>query len=179
MRARLGTGLLVPAGALCGHAAAYAVAGRGEHAALHHGYLATVAAFVVPLALAALACHAYEGTTPRRQPSLGLLLVLQSLLFLSQESVEHLLGGHGMAAVAASPAVRVGLLAQAVVAGMILVLVGAAGAAGRAVAAVILRLRPDVRVRQPLLRPLAVMPVVSRARRSRVSGRGPPSVSLA
>ncbi len=178
MHARLATGLLVPAGALCGHAAGYAVSGQGGHAELHHGYVPAVTAMVVPLALVGLAWHAFAGATRRRKPSLGPLLLLQSLLFLSQESAEHLLGGHGMAAVAASPAVRVGLLAQAVVAGVTLVLLGMARAAGRAVAAVILRLRPAPRVRAFIPRPLAPKPVVARRPHPQISERGPPILSL-
>lgn len=176
MRDRLGVALLIPAGALAGHAAAYGIAGpHGPgHADPGHGYLATVVAVAVPLALVALVWHACQGATGGRRPSLGLPLLAQPLVFLGQEGLEHLLAGHGMASFAGSPAVRVGVLAQAVVAGLTLLLVHGARATGRAVATTFLRSRPYRRTRPVVPRPPASTPVVSRAWRTRVSERGPP-----
>jgi hypothetical protein len=174
---RLGVALLIPAGALAGHAAAYGLVGghTHTHAGPGHGYLAAAAAVAVPLALAAFVWHACQGANRGRRPSLAPLLVAQPVLFLGQEGLEHLLSGHGMASLAQSPAVRVGLVAQAVVAAMTLLLVRAARATGRAVAASLLRPAPRRRDRPWVPRPPASAPVVSRARSTRVSERGPPS----
>ena len=178
LRDRLGVAFLIPAGALAGHALAYGLAGAHSHGpaqvAPGHGYLAAAAAVAIPLAVAALVWHACEGVTRRSRPSLGPLLVVQPLLFVGQEGLEHLLAGHGMASLAQSPAVRVGVVAQAVVAGMTLLLVRAARATGRVVAAALLRPCAYRRARPWMPRPPAATPVVSRARRTRVSERGPP-----
>jgi hypothetical protein len=178
LRDRLGVAFLIPAGTLVGHAAAYGLAGPHAHAHAEpgHGYLAAVAALAVPLAVVALVWHACQGATRGRRPSLRPLLVAQPMVFLGQESLEQLLSGHGMAALAQSPAVRVGVVAQAVVAGTTLLLVRAARATGRAVAATLLRPWRSGRTRPSMPRPPASTPLVSRTRRTRVSQRGPPSL---
>jgi hypothetical protein len=184
-RDRLGVAFLIPAGALAGHAVAYSLAGPDAHAHAvpAHGYLMSLAAIAIPLAFAALVWHACQGATRpplrsgaagRRRPSLGPLLVAQPLLFLGQEGLEHLLAGHGMASLAHSPAVRVGVVAQAVVAGITLLLVRAARVTGRVVAATLRRTSAHRRTRPSMPRPPGSTPVVSRVRRSRVSERGPP-----
>jgi hypothetical protein len=175
---RLGVAFLIPAGALAGHAAAYAAAGSHAHAEPGHGYLTAVAAMAVPLAVAALVWHACQGATRERRPSLGPLLVAQPLLFLGQEGLEHLLTGHGVAWLAQSPAVRVGVVAQVVVAAMTLLLVQAARAAGRAIAATLLRTWPGRHTRPSIPRPPASTSAVARARRTRVSERGPPPLPV-
>lgn len=174
---RLGVAFLIPAGALAGHAAAYGLAGPHAHAHADsgHGYLAVVAALAVPLAVVALVWHACQGAARGRRLSLGPLLVAQPLLFLAQEGLEHLLAGHGVAALAQSPAVRLGLVAQVVVAAMTLLLVRAARATGRAFAAILVRTSSSRRTRPWMPRPPAATPVVLRARRTRVNERGPPS----
>ena len=173
---RLGVAFLIPAGALVGHAAAYGLVGRHSHAHAGpgHGYLAAAAAVAVPLALAALVWHACQGASPGRRPSLGPLLVAQPLLFLAQEGLEHLVAGHSVAALVQSPTVPAGLAAQAVVAGMTLLLVRAARATGRAIAATLVRTSTYRRTRPWMPRPPASTATVSRARRTRVSERGPP-----
>jgi hypothetical protein len=176
VRDRLAVALLIPAGTLAGHAAAYALVGPHAHGhADHgHGYLTGVAALAVPLAAAALLWHGCQGATRGRRPALGPLLVAQPLLFLVQELLEQLFAGHGMASVAQSPAVRVGVVAQVVAVGMTLLLVRAARATGRAVLATFLRLRP-FRVQRPEMAcPPFSAPFVSRSRRTLVSERGPP-----
>ena len=175
---RLGLAFLIPAGALAGHAVAYGLGGTHTHGHTQvvpgHDYLAAVAALAIPLAVATLVWHACQGATRGSRPSLGPLLVAQPLLFLGQEGLEHVLAGQGMASVVQSPAVRVGVAAQAVVAGMTLLLVRAARATGRAVAATLLRTRAYRCTRPWMPRPPASTPVVSRARRTRASERGPP-----
>ena len=178
VRDRLAVAFLIPASALAAHAAAYGLAEPHGHDAPGHGYLAAVAAVAVPLAVAALVWHACQGASRGRRPALGPLLVAQPLLFLGQEGLEHLLAGHGMAAVIQSPAVRVGVVAQAVVAGMTLLLVRAARATGRAVAAALLRTCPYRHTRPAMPRPPALTPAVSRIRCTRVSERGPPALPV-
>ena len=177
---RLAVAFLIPAGALAGHAAAYGLVGSHAHAHAHgepgHAYLAAVAAVAVPLALAALVWHACQGASRGRGPTLGPLLVAQPLLFLGQEGLEHLLSGYGIASLARSPAVRVGLAAQIIVAAMTLLLVRAARATGRAVLATLLRTGAHWPPRPSVRRPPPATSAVSRARRTRVSERGPPSL---
>ena len=175
---RLAVALLLPAGALAGHAAGYALAGSQGHAEPSHGYLPVVSAAALPLALAALAWFAYGGATRRRRPSLRPLLLGQPLLFLLQEVAEHLVSGHGLASLAHSPAVRAGMLAQVVIAGIGLLLVWAARATGRAAAASLVRRRGGWCVRPPALRPPAVRAARSRPRCTLASERGPPSLSF-
>lgn len=178
VRDRLGVAFLIPAGGLVGHGAGYALAGSHPHAEPGHGYLAAVATVAVPLAVAALVWQACQGATRARRPSLGPLLVAQPLLFLGQEGLEHFLAGHGMASLAQSSAVRVGVVAQVVVAAMTLLVVHAARATGRAVAATLLRTWPGRRTSPSILRSPASTPVVSRARRTRVTERGPPPLPV-
>ena len=174
MRARLSVACLVPAGALAGHAASYGLAGAHVQLAPPHGHLPVVASVAVPVALAALAWHVWEGARSRRAPALRLLLVAQPALFLTQEALEHLLGGHGMASLAHSPAVRVGVLAQVVVAALTLLLVRAARTTGRVLVAALRRRRPlALRRESPRRAAPAAVPRISSAARH-VTERGPP-----
>ncbi|HEX2192345.1 MAG TPA: hypothetical protein VHH09_04060 [Acidimicrobiales bacterium] len=175
---RVTVAFLVPAGALAGHAIGYAAAGGHAHSGVGHGYLAALTAVAVPLALATLGWQAYRGATRGRRPALGPLVVAQPLLFLLQESLEHLVAGHGIGSVAASPAVVAGVLAQAIVAGLVLLFVRAAWATGRAAAAALRRRRRRWGSRPPVLRPATATAAVVRFSHTPVSERGPPSFSF-
>ena len=176
VRARLGVAFLVPAGVVVGHVAAYGLGGMHAQAAPPHGYLAAVAAVAIPLALVALLWQGWDGARSTRGPSLRLLLVAQPALFVAQEGLEHLLGGHGMASLAHSGAVRVGVVAQVFFAALTVLLVRAARATGRVVVAALRRRRPLPRGAEstpPMEPSVGASP---RALRSRVSERGPPSL---
>lgn len=172
---RLAAAFLILASTLAGHAAAYAVAGGHTHA-VGHGYLAALTAVAVPLGFGALVWHACQGAARRWHPSLGHLLVAQPLLFLAQEGLEHALTGHGIASLAHSPTLAVGLAAQALAAATSLLLLRGARATGRAAAA-LLRPRPSVAARRPPVpRPRPSTPLHSRLSGHRVRERAPPSL---
>ena len=131
---RVAVVLAAPTGVLAGHALGYTAA--GPHAgAVDHSYLGTAAAVVGPLAVAAVLWAVATGGRSRsrsglRPLPLGPLLAAQWAMFAGQEMVEHALAGHGPADALASPAVWLGLGAQAVVALGLAVLLKAAGLAG-------------------------------------------------
>jgi len=174
---RLGAALLVPAGALAGHAAAYRISGGHAGVAIDHGYLAGAAVVAVPLALAGLVWHAAQGAQGARCSSLRLLVVTQSAVFVAQEALEHVLAGHGVASLVHSPALRLGITAQVVVALLVMLLVRGARATGRAVAA--LRIQPQTWSDQGS-RPRFRAPSAPRTtpRDNAISERGPPPLLL-
>ena len=165
--------LLLPAGALLGHAAAYGIGGTHGAAAPAHGYLTGVVAVAAPLALAGLVWHAWQGGRGGKRPSMRLLVVGQPLAFVAQEGAEHVVGGHGLASVLQSPAVRVGIAAQVLVALTSALLVRAARATGRAVVAMLRRRRDwgghESGPRPPTVTPAPLAPMVGSS-----CERGPP-----
>ena len=148
-----GTALLLPGAVLVGHAVGYVLDPSHGVADPAHGHLTAVAVMAAPLALAALVWHAWRGGRGDRSPALRLLLVGQPTLFLAQEGFEHALGGHGLASLAQSSAVRLGLAAQFVVAVLVMLLVRAARAAGRGVVTALGRRQWAAREVQPGSRP--------------------------
>ncbi len=177
MRARhLGAAFLVPAGALVGHAAAYGLGGGHGNVAPDHGYLAGAATVAGPLALVGLVWQAWLGARGSSCPSLRLLVVTQSAVFVGQEALEHVLGGHGLASLVQSSAVRVGVAAQVVVAALAMVLVRAARATGRAVAAAMRRRPQTWKEHDSAPRLGATLTLPPSQTSPAVSERGPPSL---
>ena len=175
VKSRLGVVSLVPAGALAGHAAAYALAGSA-HSHGSHGYLGVVLAVAVPVALAALVWHAWQGARSVSSPRLGMLFLAQPVVFLAQEGVEHVLAGHGLASVAHSPAVSVGLVAQLAVAALSVVLVRAARSTGQAIASAVRRRARRVPTAQAQPPPVDVPAAQPSRRGTPRSERGPPGL---
>jgi hypothetical protein len=170
-RRRLMIALLVPVGVWLGHALAYAVGGPpGAEAAGQHGYLGLAPTLTVPSALIAVAWWA-AGRHGRRAELPGALSLAgaQTALFLVQESIERLAAGDPLAVLTA-PVLWWGLAAQALVAGLVALLVRGAR---RTVEA--LRRRP----RRPAAGAAAPHAATAerpagRRRRTPVSRRGPP-----
>jgi hypothetical protein len=121
--------LVAPAGVLIGHVIAYAASGPG-HApgAAGHGYLSSLAAVAVPLAVAGLCLSALGKGAPG--VSLRQLCALQCAAFVTQETLEHLVAGEPLVAVVGSVPVWLGLGAQAIVAFGATAAVGAVSVAG-------------------------------------------------
>lgn len=176
---RLSIAFLIPAGALVGHAAGYAMGGGHGHATPAHGDLTAAVGLAVPLGLAALAWHVWQGARGEAAPSLRLLLAAQPVVFLVQEVLEFTLGGHGMASLAQSPAVRAGVAAQVVVAVLIMLLVRVARAAGQAVVAALQRHRPVTGAAKSPPRPPTVMARRLRGVGTPIHPRGPPDLLVA
>jgi hypothetical protein len=124
-RRRLMVALLVPVGVWLGHALAYAVGGPpGAEAAGQHGYLGLAPTLTVPSALIAVAWWA-AGRHGRRAELPGALSLAgaQVALFLVQETVERLAAGGDPLMVLSAPVLWWGLGAQALVAGLVALLV--------------------------------------------------------
>ena len=136
--------LAAPAGVLAGHTLGYLAA---DPHAVEHAYLGGAFAVVGPLAVAAMLWTALAGARSRsgrgpvRPLPLGPLLAAQWILFAGQEMTEHALAGHGPAEALRSPAVWLGVAAQAVVALALALLLRAAGVAGARLLASLSRCR--------------------------------------
>ena len=172
----LATVLLIPASALVGHGIAYALSEGHAHTTPAHGHLPALASVAVPLALAGLAWHAGQGARGAQRPSLRLLLVVQPVVFVTQEGVEHVVSGHGVGSLVHSPVVRLGILAEFLVAVLAMLFVRAARATGQAIGAA-LRHRGQARGREdPHPRPaMAAVLCLSRMGMP-TSERGPPDL---
>jgi hypothetical protein len=123
-RRRLMIALLVPVGVWLGHALAYAIGGPpGAEVADQHGYLGLAPTLTVPSALLAVTWWA-AGRHGRRAELPGALSLagVQVALFLVQETVERLAAGDPLAVLSA-PVLWWGLGAQALVAGLVALLV--------------------------------------------------------
>jgi hypothetical protein len=173
-RRRLMVALLVPVGVWLGHALAYAVGGPpGAEVAHQHGYLALAPTLTVPAGLLAVTWWA-AGRRGRRAelPGALSLAAVQVALFLLQETVERLAVGGDPLAVLSSPVLWWGLGAQALVAGLVALLVRAAR---RTVEALLRRRRrrtpePVAAAATPADRPPRRRP------RTPASRRGPPAL---
>ena len=123
--------LAAPLGVVAGHTLGYQAADPHAHV-VSHSYLGAVAAIAAPLAVAALAWAALSETRlgPRPAVPTGSLVAAQWALFVGQEMAEHALAGHGPAEALRSPAVWLGLVAQALVALAVALLLRAAGVTG-------------------------------------------------
>ncbi len=176
---RLSVAFLIPAGALVGHAAGYAMGGGHGHATPAHGEIAAATSLALPLGLAALVWHAWQGARGGAAPSLRLLLAAQPVVFLTQEIIEFTLGGHGIASLAQSPAVRAGVAAQVAVAVLIMLLVRGARAAGQAVVAALRRHRRVSGAATPPPRPPTVTHRRLRGVGTPLYARAPPRLLVA
>jgi hypothetical protein len=170
-RRRLMIALLVPVGVWLGHALAYAIDGPpGAEVAHQHGYLGLAPTLTVPVALLAVTWWA-AGRRGRQAelPGALSLAAVQVALFLVQETAERLAVAGDPLAVLSSPVLWLGLAAQALVAGLVALLVRAAR---RTVEALRRRRRrapePAAVAATPVDRPLRRRP------RTPVSRRGPP-----
>jgi hypothetical protein len=124
-RRRLMIALLVPVGAWLGHALAYAIGGPpGAEVAGQHGYLGLAPTLTVPSALIAVTWWA-AGRHGRRAALPGALSLAgaQGALFLVQEAIERLAAAGDPLAVLAAPVLWWGLVSQALVAGLVALLV--------------------------------------------------------
>jgi hypothetical protein len=124
-RRRLMVALLVPVGVWLGHALAYAVGGPpGAEAAVQHAYLDLAPTLTVPSALLAAAWWA-AGRHGRRAALPGALPLAgaQVALFLAQETIERLAAAGDPLTVLSAPVLWWGLGAQALVAGLVALLV--------------------------------------------------------
>jgi hypothetical protein len=173
-RRRLMIALLVPVGVWLGHALAYAAGGPpGAEVADQHGYLGLAPTLTVPVALLAVTWWA-AGRRGRRAelPGALSLAAVQVALFLAQETVERLAVDGDPLALLSSPVLWLGLGAQALVAGLVALLIRAAR---RTVEALRRRERrrvpgPVAVVATPAARPFGRRP------RTPASRRGPPSL---
>jgi hypothetical protein len=170
-RRRLMIALLVPVGVWLGHALAYAIDGPPvAEVADQHGYLGLAPILTVPAGLLAVTWWA-AGRRGRRVelPGALSLAAVQVALFLVQETVERLAVAGDPVAVLSSPVLWCGLAAQALVAGVVALLVRAAR---RTVEALRRRRRrapePAAVAATPADRPLRRRPCTP------VSRRGPP-----
>jgi hypothetical protein len=170
-RRRLMIALLVPLGVWLGHALAYAVGGPpGAEVAGQHGYLGLAPTLTVPSALIAVAWWA-AGRHGRRAELPGALSLAgaQVALFLVQETMERLAAGDPLAVLTA-PVLWWGLATQAVVAGLVALLVRGARRTVEALRR---------RARRPATRTVAARATAAdrppgRRRRTPLSRRGPP-----
>lgn len=164
--------LLVPVGVWLGHALAYAIDGPPSAEVVdQHGYLGLVPILTVPAGLLAVTWWA-AGRRGRRAelPGALSLAAVQVALFLVQETVERLAVAGDPLAVLSTPVLWWGLAAQALVAGVVALLVRAAR---RTVEALRRRRRP--RAPEPVA--VAATPVnrpPRRRPRTPASRRGPP-----
>jgi hypothetical protein len=127
-RRRLMIALLVPVGVWLGHALAYAIGGPpGAEVADQHGYLGLAPIVMVPSALLAVTWWA-AGRRGRRAalPGALTLAAVQVALFLVQETVERLAVAGDPLALLSSPVLWWGLAVQALIAGLVALLVRAA-----------------------------------------------------
>jgi hypothetical protein len=164
--------LLVPVGVWLGHALAYAVGGPpGADAAGQHGYLGLAPTLTVPSALIAVAWWA-SGRHGRRAELPGALSLAgaQVTLFLVQETVERLVAGGDLLAVLTAPVLWWGLAAQALVAGLVALLVRGAR---RTVEALLRRARRPAATTVATAATPADRPS-GRRRHTPASRRGPP-----
>jgi hypothetical protein len=171
-RRRLMIALLVPVGVWLGHALAYAVGGPpGAEVAGQHGYLGLAPTLTVPSALIAVAWWA-AGRHGRRAELPGALSLAgaQTALFLVQESIERLAAAGDPLAVLTAPVLWWGLAAQALVAGLVALLVRGAR---RTVEALRRRVRRPTAGTAAPHAAMAERPA-GRRRRTPVSRRGPP-----
>jgi hypothetical protein len=171
-RRRLMIALLVPVGAWLGHALAYAIGGPpGAEVAGQHGYLGLAPTLTVPSALIAVTWWA-AGRHGRRAALPGALSLAgaQAALFLVQEAIERLATAGDPLAVLTAPVLWWGLVSQALVAGLVALLVRGARRTVEALRR---------RARQPAAATVAARPAPAerpsaRRRRTPVSRRGPP-----
>lgn len=171
--------LLVPGGFVAGHELGYQGAsalGAPPVAAGGHGYLGALVLIGTPFAFAALArslLAGYRGELPPVRWST--LAAAQLALFGLVELGEHLHAGLSPAETLAQPAVLLGLAAQLVVAGLVVLILRSSHEAAAAVAAARSRRSTHPRITAgswgtPLWAPLpATVPVSS------LSRRGPPA----
>jgi hypothetical protein len=170
-RRRLMIALLVPVGAWLGHALAYAIGGPpGAEVAGQHGYLGLAPTLTIPSALIAVTWWA-AGRHGRRAELPGALSLAgaQAALFLAQETIERLAAGDPLAVLTA-PVLWWGLISQALVAGLVALLVRGARRTVEALRR---------RARAPAAATVAARPApadrpAGRRRRTPVSRRGPP-----
>jgi hypothetical protein len=171
-RRRLMIALLVPVGAWLGHALAYAIGGSpGAEVAGQHGYLGLAPTLAVPSALIAVTWWA-AGRHGRRAELPGALSLAgaQAALFLAQETIERLATTGDPLAVLTAPVLWWGLASQALVAGLVALLVRGAR---RTVEALRRRARPPAAA-TVAARPTPAGLPAGRRRHTPVSRRGPP-----
>lgn len=120
---------LLPAGTLLGHGFAYGALHGAE--SLPHAYLSPASWLAAALVLVSLGGFLRCGAEGARRRLPVSLLVAQPALFALQESIEHLVGDHGLAGAAASPAVRWGLGLQVLAAILVIALSQLAQVTGR------------------------------------------------
>jgi hypothetical protein len=164
--------LLVPLGVWLGHALAYAIGGPpGAEVAGQHGYLGLAPTLTVPSALIAVAWWAAGRHGRRAEPPGALSLAgAQVALFLVQETMERLAAGDPLAVLTA-PVLWWGLATQALVAGLVALLVRGAR---RTVEALRRRARRPAAQTAAARATTADRPARRRRCRTPVSRRGPP-----
>lgn len=116
------TSALVPAGVLLGHQAAYSLVGHSHSGEVSHSHLPFLAVIAAAAALWAFVRWLRERVTLGWE-SLIRLAAAQATAFVALEFVERLTVG-GFAAMVTEPVVLAGVLAQVVVAGGVVSLVG-------------------------------------------------------
>ena len=178
--ARTAVALAAPAGVVAGHAVGYLAADpHSGSPAVDHSYLAGAPSLCAPLVVAALLWAATAGAgSCRRSLVAGPLLAAQWALFVGQELVEHTLAGHGPGAALQSPAVWIGVAAQALVAVALALLLRTAAVAGARVTTSLSTLATGLEPPATPARPRSAWRP-SFAVTAAPSGRGPPSSLLA
>ena len=169
--------LLVPGGFVAGHELGYQGAsalGAAPIAAGGHSYLSALLLIAAPFACAAMARSLVAGLRAELPPvRWSTLAAAQTGLFLAVELVEHARAGLSPAATLAEPAVLLGLVAQLVVAAMLVRIVRTSHVAGAAVAAPPRR-RAPLRATRRVWRPIPLTMATSVVAVSSLSRRGPP-----
>ncbi len=108
---------LVALGVLVGHQLAYGLV--ASHGAVGHGYLAPLAALVVPfgfLAMGVVGLRLSGAEVDRIGPWWATVASTQIAVFVVQETLEAAASGHGAGSLVAHPVFWVGILLQPIVA---------------------------------------------------------------
>lgn len=174
---RLWSLLLVPGGFVAGHELGYQGAsalGAAPVAAEAHGYLGALLLVATPFVFAAVARSLLAGLRDELPPVRWRTVAgAQVALFLAVELGEHLRAGLTPAETLAEPAVVLGLVAQLVVAAVLVRIVRSSHEVGAAVAAA--RRRAPSHPPSRAWRPVALSGAPALVAVSSLSRRGPPA----
>ena len=175
LRARSAAVAMLPLGVLVGHSAGYAVAGEHAHGYLGGGPLWPAAWFAGTASVAAFAWLGLRGTGRPRGPRLSQVAGAQAVVFVVQETIEHVVHGHGLADLLASPSFRWGMVAQVVTAAALVIAASLARYTGQRLRTLVRYSAGCIAARSPAPRPQAVPVGHGELLGFSASERGPPS----
>lgn len=165
---------LLPLGILLGHSTGYALAGEHTHGYMTGGWLWAAPGLAAVAAVGVFAWAGLQGDPLRQCPRLSPVIAVQGVVFFGQESVEHLVQGHGLSHLLASPTLRWGLVAQVITATVLIVASCFALATGRRLRTLLGRLSTRARPRPWVPRPAMAAALSDAVTGSPASERGPP-----